>query len=159
MIFGPFATDVKLRDKNQEVDLTLFSFNIDMITKYKGSDSENVTNFLRKNEISVKNNENFITLKYEALPLIYPENEVQPDTHIDLLIKSVKIIFNPIAINRLTSFFDVKVENEELKDNAWKQIEKLNDATQVKSIDQLLNLIPFFRNPFNKSCKLKPYLN
>ncbi len=122
---------MKLRDKNKEVNLSLLSFNIDLTTRLKDSKEEIVTNFLRKNEISVKNNENFITLKFEALPLEYPANEVQPDSYIDLLIKSVKVIYNPIAINRLTSFFDVKVETEELKDNAWKQIEKLNDATQV----------------------------
>jgi len=39
---------------------------------------------------------------------------------------SVEVMYNPIAVLRLTNFFDVNTTDEGLKEAAWDQIDKVN---------------------------------
>ena len=118
-------------EKNLEFKLSVMDFNIDLLTKYKGNQNLIKSNFLKKNELIVNKNEDFLNVKFEKFPINFPENEVQPDSEITVVNKSAKIVYNPIAVKRLVDFFDVKLEHDELKDAAWQQLEKLNDATKV----------------------------
>ena len=128
---GMKAVLLQRGEKNMEFGLKVMEFDIDMITKYKGSMSNVKTSFLKKNEIVVRKDDAFLSLKFEKYPNEVPEGEVQPDSQITLVNKSAKVVYNPIATKRLIDFFDVKLEHDELKDAAWKQLEKLNDATKV----------------------------
>lgn len=118
-------------EKNMEFNLSIMEIDIDLLTTYKGAQNEIVINFLRKNELVVNKNEAFLNFKFEKYPLGQPKNEVKPDSQITLVNRSAKIVYNPIAVKRIIEFFDVKLESDELKDAAWQQLEKLNDATKV----------------------------
>lgn len=128
---GMKAVLLQRGEKNLDFSLFIMEFNIDLLTVYKGSKNPIKTSFLSKNELVVNKNEAFLSLKFEKYPNKYPEKEIQPDSEITLVNKSSKIVYNPIAVKRLVDFFDVKFENDELKDAAWQQLEKLNDATKV----------------------------
>ena len=74
---------------------------------------------------------------------------------------SVEVMYNPIAVLRLTNFFDVNTTDEGLKEAAWDQIDKVNrqakaslqeladSATKQKidiSIAAPLIILPFTQN-------------
>ena len=80
--------------------------------------------------------------------------------------QSVEISYNPIAVLRLSNFFDVNTQDEGLKEVAWDQIEKANKrakaslqelsetATKQKidiSIAAPLIILPFTQNNDIKS--------
>ncbi len=89
-------------EKNLEFSLQVMEFNIDLLTTYKGSHNVIKTNFLKKNELVVNKNEAFLNLVFEKFPFIVKEEEIHPDSQITLVNRSAKIIYNPIAVKRLT---------------------------------------------------------
>lgn len=131
--YNLFTFAAKLRDKNKLISLYLNDFNIDL-TNQKPDNSFEISNFMKKNELNLSKDKEFLRFIYEQSPLNAAPGQVLVDSKINLDIQSSIIIFNPILISRMTQFADVKVQSEELKDAAWERIEKISDNTQVELV-------------------------
>ena len=98
---------IKRREKNTAIEVSMAHMTLDMTT-YVGDAMKSISFFKPNQFIQQKN---FINFFFEAYPLYQPHI----DKSIALEIGSVIIEFNPLFIDIMGKFFDVKSKDSELK--------------------------------------------
>lgn len=102
---------IDMSNKGKVVSITLNDYSVDMLTKYVKSTSYIVVPIIRRVTFWKQS-----TVDSNILDLIFEQNPQgkSEGTYIDLNTKAVEIIFRPMAIERLTNFFNVSSEDENL---------------------------------------------
>ena len=101
----------------------------DLIQLEGDQDHKKIVNFLRPNEYVIQD-KNFVQFLFEA----YPLEEAHIDKSISLKIGSARVEYNPVFVNRIVKFFDVKLQDEGLKQAAW-QAAEANLEYQINNIN------------------------
>lgn len=113
---------IELRNKGQKVQVSLKEISLALKTKYQGTKDYVLTPILQKLDGSSDKSKPFMTLDFEQDPIGQEEG-----TYISLVSQSVELIYRPVAIERLVSFFNVTTTDEALKTSAREQLEKAQD--------------------------------
>lgn len=111
-IFG----NVLLRDNNNEVKLNLQSMELLMIDEFLQNNTNKVITIL--SPTLIKRNQALIEFNMTSKPLDTPHI----DSVIDLKMGSVRFNYNPFLVIRAVKFFDVKVKDDQLKQQAKEAI-------------------------------------
>ena len=107
--------------KAKEIKIGLNDFIIDLVTCY--SSNNVVTNRILQRRETKK--EDFLSLLVELNPVDRIEDQA-----LKLDIGSLEFVYNPVVISRLSTFFDVKSDDENLKAAAWDKVDKIATSTK-----------------------------
>ncbi|KAL4496109.1 hypothetical protein ABPG72_015531 [Tetrahymena utriculariae] len=124
--------NVLLRDNNNEVKLKLKSMELQMIDEFLQNNSSKVINILSPTILNSKNP--LIEFGMVSKPLDTPHI----DSVIDLKMRSVRFDYNPYLVIRAVKFFDVKVKDDQLKQQAKDAIAEQIEQKQT-SLQESMN--------------------
>ncbi|KAL4498677.1 hypothetical protein ABPG73_003474, partial [Tetrahymena malaccensis] len=124
--------NVLLRENNNEVKLNLKSMELQMIDEFLQNNSSKVINILSPTILNSKHP--LIEFNMISKPLDTPHI----DTVIDLKMRSVRFDYNPYLVVRAVKFFDVKVKDDQLKQQAKDAIAEQIEQKQT-SLQESMN--------------------
>lgn len=96
--------------------LKLDDFVIDIFTQYSENQTPLNINFLQKQQDQFSKNDYFLDLQFASNP-----KDSQEDLRLLVDMKSIEVLYNPLAVYRLKNFFDVHTTDESIIDAAWEQ--------------------------------------
>ena len=121
--YRELKADVELRNKGQKVQVSLKDINLALRTKYLGAKDFVVTPIMQKLDYSMDKFKPFLVLGVDINPI-----GLEDGIYINLDWQALEFIYRPLAIQRLTNFFDVKTTDEALKAAAREQLDKAQDS-------------------------------
>mmetsp|Transcript_20209 Transcript_20209/g.17396 ORF Transcript_20209/g.17396 Transcript_20209/m.17396 type:complete len:216 (+) Transcript_20209:1246-1893(+) len=121
------SAKVDMTSKSQHVKLALKDYGLLLQTRYANQQQYITLPILRRTNYWLPPDQSgsMIEILFESNPQGKEEG-----TYIDLNSQAVEIVFRPVAIDRLTSFFDVKTEDENLKSQAVATLQEAQEAAK-----------------------------
>ena len=128
--YKSLSAKVDMNSKGKRVNVCLKDYGVSLRTRYAGTTSFIDTPIVRRQNywLSSDASEDMITVQFDENPQGKEEG-----TYIKLDSRAVEIIYRPVAIERLVSFFDVSSSDEALKSQAWQQLEKGTRSSKSSS--------------------------
>ena len=122
--YSGLKTVVDITNKGQTVEVLLQEIGVKLRTKYNESSDYIEAPVVRRLNYWLPPDQSgeFFSLLFEQNP-----QGKEDGTYVKLDTQALQIIYTPVAISRLSNFFDVKTEDESLKTQALNQIEKVQD--------------------------------
>ena len=94
--------------------LRLDDFVIDIFTQYSQNQKPVIINFLQKQQDQFNKKDYFLDLQFAS----NPQDSVE-DLRLYIDMRSIEVLYNPLAVYRLKNFFDVHTTDESIIDAAW----------------------------------------
>lgn len=131
--FGYRNLGFKMRKSkvSQKIETNLDDIFIDMVRIGKGVTMK--CEFLNRGDLC-KVPEKFVSVCYQSF-----KNDLETSGDLSIKVSSTKIIYNPQMVKILKDFFDLKVEDQELKETALEKLHEIGDKTQA-TLEESLKL-------------------
>ncbi|KAL4445126.1 hypothetical protein ABPG74_018854 [Tetrahymena malaccensis] len=131
--FSDLLGSVNVKMKGNSITASLKDLSLDIVEEQILKQQKKIINVLGKSSYQQENNIIFFRMDSKQL-------EDKEERFIKFNLAQAKLQYNRLLIQFLTEFFQVKVQDQELRDQAMKKIEEFHEKTQQQVEDSIKNI-------------------